>query len=215
MTEPAEATPLMTYLLAVLATLMAPSLGDLQLAHRAAQEAIDTRQTRTPADPMTTARSLAFAVTALDNLCLSMPADLSLAMKLRLRGNANALNRSAGDTTHIPRTAETPAPDLAEQAAITGWDQPETPPPARSTEPNDPIGLAAAMKTVAARLQTTTTASPAQQKVNALWASTLTQVAGEIALGKFPPPRPGQSRADLLRTTLMASGQEFPAQTPK
>jgi hypothetical protein len=213
MTEPAEATPLMTYLLAVLATLMAPSLGDLQLAHRAAQEAIDTRHSA--ADPMTTARSLAFAVTALDNLCLSMPADLSLAMKLRLRGNANALNRSAGDTTPPKRTAEMPAPDLAEQAAITGWDQPETPPPAPKTEPGDPIGLAAAMKTVAARLQTTTTASPAQQKVNALWASTLTQVASEIALGKFPPPRPGQSRADLLRTTLMASGQEFPAQTPK
>jgi hypothetical protein len=46
------------------------------------------------------AQVVAFAVTAIDNLRLSLPPDLSLSMKLKLRGNANALNRSARDNPH-------------------------------------------------------------------------------------------------------------------
>jgi hypothetical protein len=72
------------------------------------------------------------------------------------------------------------------------------------------------MKTVAARLQTgAATVSPAQQAVNALWAGALSEVASEIARGPYPAARSGGSKADLLRTTLMASGQGFPAQALK
>ena len=50
---------------------------------------------------MTIGQILAFALTALDNLRLSMAPDLSLSMKLKLRGNANALNRCARDNSKL------------------------------------------------------------------------------------------------------------------
>jgi hypothetical protein len=216
-TEDPPTSPLMTYLLAILSTLMAPVLPDLALARLAAQEAIAAHQARGPHEQMTIAQILAFAVTALDTLRLSMPADLSLSMKLKLRGNANGLDRAARDNTSIleqaRRTAQTPEPNYAEHAATAGWEAAEPEPP--TTQPKGPIDLAGAMKTVAARLQAgATTASAAQQKVNAMWADTLTNVATEIAQGKHQPTQ-GRGKADLLRTTLMPTSQPFPTHALK
>jgi hypothetical protein len=200
MTEETKASPLTAYLLTTLAALMAPTLGDLQLARLAAQEAIDAHHTQGAHQQMTVAQILAFAVTALDTLRLSMPPDLSLSMKLKLRANANALNRSARDNTQIleqaRRTEQAQAPNLAEQAAEMAWAAPEPAPEKPQTD------WAGAMKTVAARLQAATaSAAPAQQAVNALWIESLTGTANEIA------KQPTSNRTKLLHTTSMATGQ--------
>jgi hypothetical protein len=219
MTAPIEEpSPLMAYLLAVLATLMAPALPDVHRARLAAREAIAAHQARGAHEQMTIAQIAAFAVAALDTLRLSMPDDVSLSMKLKLRGNANGLNRSAHDNTQIlergRRTAAPQQANLAEQAAAAGWDIPETPPP--PAEPSSRPNLASAMQAVAARLQASTaTASPAQRKNNAVWADTLTNVADEIAQGKHKPAHAGTSKAQLLRTTLLAGGPAFPSRAPQ
>ncbi len=105
----------MEFVLAVLASMMAPTLAGHQLARLAAQEAIDAYRPHGTHELVTIGQIVAFAVTALDTLRLSMPRDVSLSMKLRLRGNANGLNRSSRDCTRLLETARLPA-----KAPLTG-----------------------------------------------------------------------------------------------
>jgi hypothetical protein len=189
---PEQASPLMAYLLTTLAALFAPTLGDLTLARRAAQEAIDAHHPQGAVQHMTATQITAFAVTALDSLRLSMPQDLSLPKKLKLRANANALNRSARDNAQRLEQAQRIAETPPEQPAATA---PEKPQPRVAD-------WATAMKTVAARLQANTApATQAQQAVNALWIESLTGAANEIT------KQPASNRTRLLHTTSMATGQ--------
>jgi hypothetical protein len=89
-----EPTPLTEVILSFLTPLMlAAGLTDTTLARRAAQEAIAAA---TPGAPLTaTAQTIAFAMAALDSLRLAAAPDAAVTTKLRLRGNANALNRSS------------------------------------------------------------------------------------------------------------------------
>jgi len=98
--EGAPASPLMMFVLAALSSMMAPTL-DLQLARLAAREAIDACRAQGQHELVTIGQIVGFAVAALDTLRLSMPEDLSLSMKLRLRGNANGLNQSSCSCARI------------------------------------------------------------------------------------------------------------------
>lgn len=253
MTETTAEPPisaLMAFLLAALSPLMAATLADLHLARLAAQEAITAYKVRGQEELVTVAQIVGFALTALDNLRLSMPAELSLSMKLKLRGNAGALNRAARDSTRIlekgRRTAEPLEPSLAEQAALAGWDEPDaaatatppqppsetgaslisapktgTPGPVQSgtlqpgtnpAEHENRLHWARAMQTAAARLLADAAiVAPALRKTNAMWIRALTDVASDLTAGKYAAAAPGMSKADLLRTTLMAGGEDFPA----
>jgi hypothetical protein len=205
MTDSTEASPLTTYLLATITALMLPTLAEPDLARRAAREAIDAYQPRGRWEDINITQILAFALTTLDTLRLSMADTVSTAMKLKLRGNANGLNRSARDNTHILEQARRTAP----AAAVTAGARPGPTAEIRAPEPRRHADWETAMKTVAARLRAAAaTASPARQEVNALWAESLTTVAHEIAAGQH---RPATGKAGLLRTTLMANGQMFPS----
>jgi hypothetical protein len=236
-TQPASY--LMEFILGLLAPmLMAGSITDLHLGRLAAQEAIDTYKTRGQTNLMAIGQILAFALTALDNLRLSMAPDLSLSMKLKLRGSANALNRSARDDTQTPdkgrRTTPPLKPEIAEQAAMATWEETETAPgsaaanvvtvaapavqpvaspavPLTAEQPNGPH-WANAMRMQAARLRANTpNVPPFLQKNNALWVDVLTGVASDLTRGKCAIASPGMSKAELLRTTLMSSDPGFPA----
>jgi hypothetical protein len=100
--EEAPASPLMMFILAAVSSIMTATLGDPQLARLAAREAIDAYRVRNQHAPMTIGQIVAFAAAGLDSLRLSMPADVSLSMKLRLRGNANGLNRSSCGCADLP-----------------------------------------------------------------------------------------------------------------
>jgi len=206
MTHP-ETTPLMDFLLIVLASVMTPGLGDPGLARRAAQQAIEAYQPHNTHELIATGQILGFALTALETLRQSTSDSLSPSMQLKFRGNANGLNRSARDNTRVLDTIRDTQPNLAGQAAMAGWPQP-APPPQPAAKPGTPEKdrqmWADAMQTVAARLQASTPAgSPNQQKVNALWVDALTGVAAEIAQGTSPAASPGLNRMQLLRTTRM------------
>jgi hypothetical protein len=233
-TEPAR-SHLMDFIIAFLAPLLtAGSITDVHFARLAAREAIDAYKARGQNELVTIAQIVAFALAALDTLRLSMPAELSLAMKLKLRGNANALNRAARDNTQtLERTRRTSLPlqaSLAEQAAIAGWEvdaafgdtpeiQPEVtqaapasaPIAATSAQHQNQLHWAGAMKAVAARLQASVAiVAPAQRKANALWIEALTGVASDLTMGKGPIATFGMSKAELLCSTLMSGGQGFP-----
>jgi hypothetical protein len=223
MTDPAD-HPLLDFLLAVLTAVMAPALNNVALARRAAQQAIEAYQPQGTYELIATGQILAFAMTALEALRLAAPQDVSPSMQLKLRGNANGLNRAARDTTRIlDKIRET----AAAQASIAAWQEPEppapqtqkadapttTPPP--TNEPQDRPDWAAAMHRVAAGLRASTPpAGSIQRTVNALWIGTLNGVAQEITQSKHQPANSHTSKADLLRTTLLAGDPRFPPLFP-
>jgi hypothetical protein len=92
--------------------LAAGSITDPALINRAAAETIAAYNAPNPdrtspdrASPdrlIGIAQAVASALTSAGNLRLSLPAGLSLSMKLKLRGNANALQRSSQRATRGP-----------------------------------------------------------------------------------------------------------------
>ena len=211
-TEMNETSPLMAFVVAVLSALMSPCLADQHLARLAAREAIAAQKTSGGGELLTIAQIVGFALTALDTLRLSMPEELSLSMKLRLRGSANAQNRSARDNTLIQKrvrsAAMIPAPDPVLPTVLS-------PPPAPVLKPETQHltggEWSKAMQSAAARLQTNAAiVSPAQRETDALWIEALTAVAGELAQEKNQTNSPGMVKAGLLRSTLMASDPGVP-----
>jgi hypothetical protein len=69
--------------------------GDIIFARMAALETINAYRSQTHAELIVVAQIVACGLAALGSLSLSMADDIPLSMTLRLRGNANALMRSA------------------------------------------------------------------------------------------------------------------------
>jgi hypothetical protein len=87
-------------LLTVVVTLLAPmfitaSGGNLELARNAALETINAHRVRNHVTLLAIAKVIGFGLATLGSLSLSMMDDLPVPLILRLRGNANALDRSA------------------------------------------------------------------------------------------------------------------------
>ena len=232
---------LMEFILGLLAPfLMTGSITDSHLARLAAAEAIAGYQARGQSDLVTVAQILGFALTALDNLRLSMAADLSLSMKLKLRGNANTLNRSAllGTEAREKPTHGNPPPaaSLAEQAAMASWDEPKWDEPKPEPE-QDPANVAPIPQPAPPKAAAQATSQPpAGHQNQVLWADAMrTQAAAlradtanrsateqktnklwidvlnEVA-NELTAKQPAavMSKTDLMRTTLMAGGASFP-----
>jgi hypothetical protein len=156
--------------------LMAGGITDIDLARRAAAETIAAYKAGGQDQLVTIAQTVAFALASLDNLRLSMPDELSLSMKLKLRGNANALNRSSRDATTT----------LDSQRRDT------------QAEP-DPTELLAALedaKTVVQQAQTTPLAT--DREIDLSWASAMTDIAAEFS-AELPNLQPAQRRTHLAR----------------
>jgi hypothetical protein len=193
------------------------SATDTGHARRAAQQAIDEYRSHTQGELITIAQIVGFALTALDNLRLSMAGDLTVSMKLKLRGNANALSRASHRASEIL--------DKARETAPAAWmEAPERQPTPVETPPTEPVPAtlpvaeqhrrhwANAMVTVAGELQAAAAqVPPAQRKSDQLWADVLNNVATELRQPNPPPTPQGLSKADLFRTTLMAGTGGFPA----
>jgi hypothetical protein len=201
MTEP-QPDLLMDILLGVLAPLlMAGSITDIQVARLATRQAIDAYTAHGQDQLITVAQIVGFALTALDDLRLSMQPDLSLSMKLRLRGNANALGRAALRNTEAlqksrPPVAE-PKDSRTEPAAPAPSQRPEASPPEPDEQQNR-LRWAAGMTAVAADLRARPgQAASDQHRSDQLWAEVLTDLAGELR---------GHGKAGLLRSTSLATG---------
>jgi hypothetical protein len=217
MTEPTP-SPLMEFILTLLTPfLMTGGITDIHLARLAANEAIAAYTGETPTQLITIGQILAFALTALDNLRLSLPPDLSLSMKLKLRGNANALNRSARDQTQrLDRAkiaAAPPHPSIAEQAAMAAWDDIETgieteaeigpqpstnpPEPAPNAHPPENHPPENHQPAAATSAPAPTTPATAKQQNSLHWANAMRTAATRLR-AKTPHVPPAQQKTNML-----------------
>ena len=167
-------------LLHLLLTLLTPMFllgteGDIRLARMTALGAINAYQARDNADLISIAQAVAFGLAALGSLSLSMADDLSLTMVLRLRGNANACERSA---ERHRRALRQDRPILDPDAS-----QPEAPPPSQ------PLPPAAAQPSAAMPNQT-------------LWAAAMATVAQEYA-AEIPNLPPQERKLAAIRVNAL------------
>jgi hypothetical protein len=205
-------------LLNLIVTLLAPIFlgvtnGDLNLARKAAFDTVATYRATNQADLIAIAQIIGFGLAALGSLSLSMTGDPSPSMVLRLRGNANALNRSAEQNRRAldKRRRETPTPqhdaicaqdieavrNAATEAAthVRVVQQPTKPP--HPTEPTpqhrNQIAWAKAMADVAGEITASlNTLPPTERRQATIEAQALTQAANDLLAGKtVPRPTPG------------------------
>ncbi|MEA2738474.1 MAG: hypothetical protein QOH05_1781, partial [Acetobacteraceae bacterium] len=110
---------LMNFIVSLLAPMfLFASDGDVAFARLAAIETVNAYRARNQADLVAIAQIIGFGLAALGSLSLSMADDISLAMTLRLRGNANALHRSAEQNRRALQdpAGDDPMPDYVEAA---------------------------------------------------------------------------------------------------
>ena len=235
-TKPADVPPadvLMQFILGLLTPfLMTGSITDPALARRAAAQAIAAHQAGGPDQPLMLAQIVAFALASLDTLRLSLPPELSLSMKLKLRGNAGALNRAsqqAAAALQSRRQATMPPPEVGPPAELA-------PPEVASPGEPDPAETLAALKAARAELQDraqaadlpaaapaaapatapaaadlpSATPAPAPIATPAAdreWASAMTDVAADYAaeLDAMPPEQRGAHLARIGALTKVAT----------
>jgi hypothetical protein len=221
-------------LLAVLLTLLIPLLttGSAADAGRAAEQAVAAYRAGGQDQLVSIAQIVGFAVTSLDTLRLSMDAELSVPMKLRLRGNAAALSRSSHLATATldnqrcqAATLPAPRPEPAGPIAV-GPDPDEAPRLARvlgSLQDAQAQVLQAetALQAEATRQARTNPpteppggpiSKPAgeraaggldQRQRDLAWARAMTDVAAEYS-ADMARHSPAQRRIDLLRIGALA-----------
>jgi hypothetical protein len=122
--------------------------GDIGFARAAALETVNAYRTRNAADLVSIAQIVAFDLAALGSLSLSMADNLSLSVTLRLRGNANALNRSA---EHNRRALQDNHTAIARSDQAARWAEPAI--HAAAGDPLDEATPPAAVQPAAANVQ--------------------------------------------------------------
>jgi hypothetical protein len=99
--------------------------GDAGRARLGAIDTVAAYQARNRSELVKIGQIIGFGLMAMDNLRLSMTPDLPLSMVLRLRGGANALNRSAQQNTRAlekGRRGDRPSPGAEAPAALPASD---------------------------------------------------------------------------------------------
>ncbi len=186
--------------------------GDVALARLAARETVNAYRAQNQAALIAVAQIIAFGLAALGSLSLSMADDLSLSMTLRLRGNANALNRAAeqnrkaltGARRHSP---EPPAPE------------PQHPAEADIRPDSEPFLSAQAEQYLAAEAQARLDEEPArlaiaepqaapantaERRDQEMWAIALASEASEIT-ASLPILPPDQQQPAIERAGKLSS----------
>jgi hypothetical protein len=222
-------------LMHLIVTLLAPmflgvTAGDVRLARMAALETVNAYRASSHADLIAIAQIIAFGLAALGSLSLSMADDLSIAMMLRLRGNAVACDRSAEQNRRALRQsrANDPVPQHAGMA-----EDPESLFAEACTAPDPDVFLSAAAEQVLAaearaRLRESEENSPApppcpptaEKRHREMWAIAMVKEAGDITAG-IPNLPPAEREAATMRAAMLAGtahdllyGQQTPQLDP-
>ena len=214
-------------LLNLIASVLAPIFlgvtgGDVTLARMAAIETVNAYRANNCADLISVAQIVAYGLAALSSLSLSFGDELSLSMILRLRGNANALNRSAEQnrraiqTNAQPQDADvTPQP---ESAAMTQPydDAPEAEPflnqaaaellaaESRNRLPGPQPKAAAQPVARTATAVAATAPELTEKRHREMWAIAMVKEASEIDAGIAGMP-PAERAAASIRAGMLTS----------
>ena len=183
-------------------TFLAASNGDIQLAQLAAIQTMSAYHVQHQADTVTIAQILAFGLATLGSLSLSMDDTLSLSMVLRLRGNANACNRSAEQLRRALRVSH----QETQLAPPTAAEPPETQPAAtaHASKPQPPTQPAATPVPVQPPPSAPAMPITADQQRRAAWASAFTEVAAECT-AEIPHLPPAQQKVASIRAAALNS----------
>jgi hypothetical protein len=208
-------------LMNVIVLLIAPmfltaSGGDLAFARMAACETINAYGAKDHLDLLSIAQVLGYSLAALGSLSLSMSDDISLAMTLRLRGNANALNRCAEQNRRALRDRRPePEPSQAPEPAATEYENAvlasvaETQKRVAQVQSRLKAEAPAAPQAHAAPQAPTPAAAPTPASLthrenNAIWAAGMAEVAAEYTASLIHLP-PAERRAATIRVTALNS----------
>ncbi|WP_428485796.1 hypothetical protein [Rhodopila sp.] len=197
-TQDQPADPLMEFIIGLLTPLlMTGGMTDPGLARLAAAQAIRSYKARGVEQLLTVAEIAGFALASLDTLRLSMAHDLSVEMKLKLRGNANALNHTSQRATaalekqrsHVVPPIES---DPAESQVVELDDAP--------SEAELLASLAdarAAVQQAQAQPAASTGKSAAERQHRLVWANAMAEVAAECS-ADLAHLTPAQRREQLI-----------------
>jgi hypothetical protein len=219
-------------LVTLIVTLLTPMFlyaggGDIALARGAAFETINAYCVRDKVSLIAIAKILAFDLATLSSLSLSMADEMSVSLALRLRGNANSLDRAAErnrrmleqhrcDTT-IPAGADGlteagVAASIAEAQALVRQARDRTQPVIQSAAPPTVATVTPTVATV------TPTATPAaassaapvatrtpmpEGRRRAAWAEAMTAVAAEFT-ADMHRLSPAQRAKEMMRAEVLS-----------
>jgi uncharacterized protein YbjQ (UPF0145 family) len=185
-------TNLINLLLALLAPMFLWSTaGDIRLAHIAAAETLREYRVTNRLSLLMVAKIIAFDIATLSSLSQSMYEDVSISLALRLRGNANSLDRS-GERNRLALEAFSHSAADAGADASVGAEIAQAEQMVRDGRtrvhadgPGAPEPAAAPVAPGAASLDACTPAEPPQPA----WSDAMTTVADELAAGldNVPP----------------------------
>jgi hypothetical protein len=200
------ADPLMTIVIAFL-TPMFLWAGDVALARAAAIQALGAYSLASNRNLVTMAKIIAFELASLCSLSQSMAEDISIPLALRLRGNANSMDRAAErnrrmlenderaaalavKAAHITEEAAAAAVAEAREAVHTAKLRIQAAP---APLPPAPVPLASARQP-APQIRTPTV----EQQWRTAWAEAMTDVAAEFTVGLDSLP-PAERAAEMSR----------------
>jgi hypothetical protein len=212
----APANNLANLILALLAPMFLWSTaGDIRLAYKAAAETVNEYRIANRLSLMTVAKIIAFDIATLSSLSLSLYEGVDMVLALRLRGNANNLDRSAERARRLleqqsrPGAAEEPV-----EAAIAEAQRMVSEAKARmraatavaETRPGaapvaEPAAAAPAPAPQPAPIPAVQTAADRQQ---AAWANAMTAVAEEFTAGLKDLPA-GEQWKEMARIKALTT----------
>jgi hypothetical protein len=226
MSEPEPATPF-TNLANLVVMLLAPMFlwstnGDIHLAYTAAAQTVNEYRITNRLSLFTVAKIIAFDIATLSSLSQSMYEDVSTLLALRLRGNANSLDRSGERNRRLLEQASRPgAPGRAEEpveAAIAKAEQmvreakarvQAVAPAAETQQGANPAPVAEpAAPAPVPPLSAAPAARTAEEKHRAAWADAMTFVAEEFTAGlKDLPPGERWKEMQRIRALTTTAGE--------
>jgi hypothetical protein len=212
--------------------------GDIGMARLTAIATVNAYRARNHADLVAIPQIIAFGLCAVGSLGLSMTDDIPPAMALRLRGNANALNRSAEQNRRVlrenlgddppplqaARAAEAKTPSIAaEDDARTeaevflntaAADSLAAESEARLRDPDPVLGqahlpVAAPISAPIAIPIAAGACDSAEKRHQAMWAIAMIKEAGEISAGIPDLPAVERRTATLRAAALSSTANEL------
>jgi hypothetical protein len=182
---------MMTFVLACITPFLTAAGLDPDQALIAARQAMEAYT----GSPLQTGQAVAFALASLDSLRHSTQAELSPTMRLRFRGSANALNKTA---VHHATACET--------KTGTPADDEDSAPPDPEADAAYEAETIAALKEAEILLGHAEKAADPRREHNLRWASTILQVAADhvLELPDMLPPERGEQAARIAGITSAA-----------
>ena len=223
MSQPEPETGSSVLLNAVIA-LLAPMFlwstgGDVAYARLAAMETLEAYRATGPRSLITATKIIAFELAALWSLSQSMSDEISLSMTLRLRGNANSMDRAAErnrqtleQDCRIAESADLPSEAALEEAVANAQTM--------VREANARIRASQRPQAPVAAAPAPNLAPMPEDQRRAAWAGAMAQVAGELTadMGNLSPK---ERAAEMMRVealteaaAALVSGAPLPAFPP-